>query len=224
MPSVVRQRLTKTEVAARWLREQIRLGELQPGDRLRVQDLASDLGMSPTPIREAFRLLQTDGFLDYRAHMGYVVSPPGALGEILALRAALEPLATNSSVPIIVDSPRLLDSLEQLHERYGAAVDSGRGRAVAERNAEWHALIYETSGWTLLVDFIRRLWEAFPWRTMWAAPGHSALSYEEHERVMQAIRAGDAEFAANLMRDHIRGGGEWMMPASGTAGHATWLG
>ncbi len=177
--------------------------------------------MSPTPIREAFRLLQTDGFLDYRAHIGYVVSSPGALDEILVLRAALEPLATKSSVPIIVRSQRLLDSLERLHERYGAAVESGRGKAVAERNAEWHTLIYETSGWTLLVDFIRRLWEAFPWRTMWAVPGHSALSYEEHDHIMQAIRDGNAELASQLMGNHIDGGGEWMMLASSADEQAT---
>ena len=49
------------------------LGSLRPGERLRVDELTRELGMSPTPIREALRLLQADRLVDYRPHHGIVV-------------------------------------------------------------------------------------------------------------------------------------------------------
>ncbi len=65
---------TKTELALQVLRDRIRTGELEPGQRLRLNDLTAELGMSPTPIREALRLLQADGLVDYRPHQGIVVA------------------------------------------------------------------------------------------------------------------------------------------------------
>jgi len=59
---------TKTEVAFSALRGAIEAGDLPPGDRLRANQLVEQLNMSPTPIREALRLLQAEGLVEYRAH------------------------------------------------------------------------------------------------------------------------------------------------------------
>jgi len=198
--------LTKTELAAQFLRERIHTGELAPGERLRVDEFVRELGMSATPIREALRLLQNDQLIDYRPHLGYVVASPAALGEVLRLRCTLEPLAAELAVPVMAADPPILARLEDLQARYAAAVEIGSGTAISESNERWHALINDASGWSHLQSFIRRLWEAFPWRTIWAVPGHSAQSVIEHERVMEAFRAGDAAGAAEGMRAHIMAG------------------
>jgi DNA-binding GntR family transcriptional regulator len=200
--------VTKTELALELLREQIRSGELAPGQRLAIDDLTRLLGMSATPIREALRLLQADRLVDYRPHHGVVVTetPPEATAEIYRLRAMLEPLAAEVAVDGI--SSEQLHELERLHADLRVAVASGRGKQITERNAAWHWAIYESANSVYLNDFIRRLWEGFPWRTMWALPGRAELSLREHEAIMKAIRAGDAAATAQLMREHIQSGEE----------------
>jgi DNA-binding GntR family transcriptional regulator len=203
--------LTKTEVAVQVLRERIRAGELAPGERLRVEELARELDMSPTPIREALRVLQADGLVNYRAHYGIVVAEITSeqIGEIYRLRTLLEPAAVELAVPRL-DAEQLAQ-LERLHGQHAAAIASNRTGAVAQLNSAWHWAIYDTSGAPLLNDFIHRLWETFPWRTMWALPGRVELSNRQHERVMKAIRARDAARAAEQMRVHVASGEETLL-------------
>jgi DNA-binding GntR family transcriptional regulator len=198
--------LTKTEIALQVLRERLRAGELAPGSRLRVEELANDLQMSPTPVREALRLLQADGLVDYRAHHGIVVSElsEDVIHDLFRLRTVLEPLATELAVPRL--GPDDLAKLERLHEQQVSAVAAKRGSAIAQHNSAWHWTLYDAAASPLLHDFLRRLWEVFPWRTIWALPGRPEQSLAQHEALMVAIREGDAAGAARLMREHVASG------------------
>jgi DNA-binding GntR family transcriptional regulator len=194
---------TKTELALQVLRQRIRTGELEPGQRLRLNRLTRELGMSPTPIREALRLLQADGLVQYHPHQGIVVaeSSPEETEDVVRLRCLLEPLAMELAVPSL--TPEQLQALEQLHERLLAAVDARHGSAISASNASWHWAIYDACGSWHLRKFIRRLWDVYPWRTMWALPGRAEESAREHERIMGAIALGDRQLAADQLRDHI---------------------
>lgn len=199
--------LTKTEIALQVLRRRLRSGDLAPGSRLIVEELARELQMSPTPVREALRLLQADGMVDYRAHHGIVVASrksPDDVRDLFRVRSILEPAAVELAVPLLDDAAR--SRLERLYEQQVAAVAVGRGASVAELNSSWHWAIYEAAGSPTLNDFVRRLWQAFPWRTMWALPGRPELSLRQHGAIMDAIRSGDAARAAALMREHVEGG------------------
>jgi DNA-binding GntR family transcriptional regulator len=211
-PLVVQRHLTKTEIALDALRERISSGELAPGSRLRVEDLADDLAMSPTPIREALRLLQAAGLVDYRPHHGIVVAERTVdeIKDLFRLRSVLEPLALELAVPRLDEAT--LQRLERIHEQLAEAARANRGRAIARCNSDWHWTIYEASGSPLLVDIIHRLWEAFPWRTMWALPGRSDLSLRQHAAMMKAIRQGDAARAAELLREHVVSGEATLLP------------
>jgi DNA-binding GntR family transcriptional regulator len=208
--AVAPRHLTKTEVALEALRGRIRSGQLRPGERLRVDELTRELGMSPTPIREALRLLQADRLIDYRPHHGIVVAELSAetTAQVYGLRAVLEPLAVELAVRRLTEDEA--QELERLHERH-AGVRAKRATAVSEANRAWHWAIYEASGWSILSDFVRQLWEAFPWRTMWALPGRMPLSLEQHEAIMEAIRVRDADLAAERMRVHITSGCETLL-------------
>lgn len=194
---------TKTELAVRLLRDKIRSGELAPGERLSPVVIAEQLEMSPTPVREALRLLQSDGLVVYKAHQGIEVAglPADDVTEIYMLRRLLEPVAMERAVPAIAGPE--LRKLEGLHDRLRGAVATGQGRKIAEANAAWHWYIYEQSGSRYLTEFIRRLWARFPWRTMWVIPQRAERTLAEHEAMMEAIRAGNAEEAARLLRIHI---------------------
>ncbi len=194
---------TKTELAVRLLRDKIRVGELAPGERLSPVVIAEQLEMSPTPVREALRLLQSDGLVVYKPHQGIEVAglPADDVAEIYMLRRLLEPVAMEQAVPAITGAE--LRKLENLHDRLREAVATGQGRKIAEANAAWHWCIYEQSGTKYLTEFIRRLWARFPWRTMWVIPQRAERTLAEHEAMMAAIRAGDAKAAAQLLRTHI---------------------
>jgi DNA-binding GntR family transcriptional regulator len=202
---------TKTELALQVLRDRIRTGELEPGRRLRLKDLTQELGMSPTPIREALRLLQADGIVDYRPHQGIVVAELSLdeIDGVLRLRRLLEPYAVELAVPNL--TPVRSRELERLHAKLLAAVASGRGTAVTDANVAWHWAIYEAAGSAHLKEFIRRLWDAYPWRTMWALPGRSEQSAVEHQAVMDAIGAGDAKLAAERLAAHLTSGEESLL-------------
>jgi DNA-binding GntR family transcriptional regulator len=209
--AVTPRHLTKTELALQAIRERIRAGQLRPGERLRVDELTRELGMSPTPIREALRLLQADRLVDYQPHHRIVVAELSAdtTEEVYYLRAMLEPLAVELAVPRL--SARDVDRLEGLRQGHATARGSRKGVAGADPNRDWHWAIYEASGWQILNDLIRQLWEAFPWRTMWALAGRLDLSLAEHEAVMTAIRDRDAPAAAEAMREHITSGRETLL-------------
>jgi DNA-binding GntR family transcriptional regulator len=204
MAPVVHQ--TKTEIALQILRERIRTGELQAGQRLRVTALRDDLAMSPTPIREALRLLQADGLVTYQAHQGITVAglSPETTSELSLLRRTLESLATKLAVPKL--GGEKLDGLTRTHEGLAGAITSGHGAQINDLNSTWHWQIYDGAESPQLREFIRRLWERYPWRTMWVLPGRARKSLEEHTAVMDAILSGDAAEAADRMEAHIASG------------------
>lgn len=196
--------ITKSELALRVLRERIRSGELSPGERIQVDEFARELGMSQTPIREALRLLQADRLVDYEPHRGAIITELDAesIVEIFRLRCLLEPLAVRLAVPALTGAA--LAQIEQLHSEFMAAAVSQAAPRVAELNHAWHWALYEAGGSVFLTDFIRRLWAAFPWRTVRLLPGASSeASAAQHEAVMAAIRAGNADDAGRSMLAHI---------------------
>jgi DNA-binding GntR family transcriptional regulator len=191
------QPLTKTEAALRSIRARIHSGDLAAGSHLQVKDLAQELGMSHTPVREALRVLSADGLVEIRTHRGAVVATAtDRLAETWPLRALLEPEAVRRAVPL---APEPLARLEHLH----AELSAGPVLQRSTQNQTWHFALYEQCGSPILVSFISRLWELVPWRTVWMLPGRADTSTQEHVEVMEAIRAGDGELAAERMRTHI---------------------
>ena len=87
---------TKADIALHAIRERILSGELQPGDRVRPDALTAELEMSPTPIREALRLLQADRLVHYEPHHGIVVARLSSkeIEDIYLVRSLLEPVAS----------------------------------------------------------------------------------------------------------------------------------
>lgn len=195
--------ITKTAAAFQTLRAGIEEGRFRPGERLTVARLRQELEMSPTPIREALRLLQAEGLLEHQAHHGVVVRRYQAeqAEEIYQLRVLLEPLATELAVQRAGDD--WITEIRALHEQLAQAVADGSVQTnIAELNAQWHRAIYDASGSRYLNEFIARLWTALPVRAIWLTRrGEQSIS--QHAEIMAAIEARDATAASELMREHI---------------------
>jgi DNA-binding GntR family transcriptional regulator len=198
---------TKTDIALAFLRERITSGELAPGQRLRVEELAEQLGMSPTPIREALRILQADRLLEYKPHHAVVVADlsTAEIDEIYLLRSVLEPLATELATPRLTSAG--LEQLTRLQTDYERACDLGNERSMTELNGAWHWAIYDASESTYLALFIRRLWDSFPWRTIGSLPGRADNIVNEHRAILSALLERDGLDAAAHMRLHIQEAG-----------------
>lgn len=200
--------MTKVEFAAQQLRQRILAGDVLPGTRLRAEHLTTDLEMSPTPIREALRVLQAEGLVEHTPNHGMTVARISVqdLREICDIRKVLEGHALE--VAISKMESKTLARLENLQKEFAAATAKGDAAAAMALNHDWHFLIYHTAGSARLEEHIQRLWTAYPWRAVGALSGWPTQSVDEHNQIMDAIRVRDIEFAVKCLRDHISRGEE----------------
>jgi DNA-binding GntR family transcriptional regulator len=197
--------MTKAQLAANSLRQAIASGRIRRGQRLRFSELIEDLGVSATPIREALRILETEGLVSMDSHREVRVTEFTAEDalEIYEIRSMLESHATRQAVPkLTAEQIRLL---EDLHLEMQRGVDANDLRDVPELNARWHHTIYAASASKYLHFMIQKLWAWFPW-DIWLIPERAGKSMDEHEGILEAIRSRDAEKAAEGMRAHILSG------------------
>jgi DNA-binding GntR family transcriptional regulator len=199
---------TEVERAIRFLREAILQGDYKPGQRLPQKELTEQLDMSPTPIREALRLLEAQGLLERVPYKGAFVAEasPDESEEISVIRSALEGLATKMAVPnLTAEDIAHLDSLVGQMEDAWRQMSIGRLR---RSNYRFHSLIYRKAGSQRLSDMIISLWPRFATDSLWMIPGRAERSIQQHHALLDRIRAGDAEAAADLMSDHIHTAGK----------------
>lgn len=197
---------TKSELAAAKLRDDIRSGVMKPRERIEIDALGDLLGMSATPIREALRQLQAEGFVVNEPHRGARVADfsPEETADLYDLREALESMATLIAADHLTATD--IVELEGLAEANRAAIDRNDQAAAMRLNEAWHMTIYAAAQSTPhLLDFIRRLWND-PRSATWVVPGRLPQSRRDHAAIMAALSAGDGKRAADLMGEHIRAG------------------
>ena len=195
--------LTKTERAIQALRDAILRGTIPAGEQLTVGDLAYQLGMSPTPVREAIRILQTEGLLKQTPHhtISAITFTEQDIADIFNLRAMLEAQAVRLATPHLTADD--FAELDDIDEQMRVAQAVGDHAAVHRINAEWHRTIYRASHNVHLVEIIESLWRKFLWESLWTVPNHTTTSLGQHAAITQAMRARDAEGAAKLMAAHM---------------------
>jgi len=199
---------TKLERGARVLRQAILRGDLKPGQRLKQQELADQLGMSSTPIREVLRILESEGLLVRIPYKGVYVADvsPREAEEITPIRAALEGLAVQLGVPRLTDEE--IETLETLSNAMEIALGQLDFAQVRRLNYDFHNMIYRASGSNTLVGLIERLWPRFATDLLWMIPGRAERSIQQHHVIVDAIRARDAKRAADLVAEHIQTAGD----------------
>ena len=193
------------------IRRAILEGRLEPGDVLREEQLARELGTSRTPVREALIELRNEGLVEARATRRAVVRAYDAaeLLDIYRLRAALEGhaarLAAERATP---EAVRNLDaSLRRFHDLAGQ--EGAIGELVTE-NLAFHAVIADATGVPRLqkmidqVMIIPKRYRAYAAYTL----EHRSTVERDHGAIADAIRAHDADAAAALMEQHVRWTGD----------------
>jgi DNA-binding GntR family transcriptional regulator len=194
-------------VAADLIREAILDGELPAGTRLKEDELAARLEVSRTPVREALRRLEVEGLVVHEAKRGAAVRSYSAeeLDDMYRLRALLEGYAARRAAERM--TPEVLEQLrascrrfERLTARRGASI-----RDLARENMIFHECVLLAAGDERLADMTRSVihlplvYRAYVWFT----DDEKQASVDGHERVVDALAAGDADAAAKLMEEHV---------------------
>ena len=193
--------VSKTDMVAALIRELIITGELTAGQQLRQRDLAQRFGVSQTPVREAMRRLESEGLVIGDTHRGFTVVTPddGPVEENFQIRAALESLGASLAARKIDETG--LAKLQRLNEQMRALADDDP--RYAELNREFHFTLYEYSRSPLLMSLMRLLWAS-----LHGGPRvlrTHAESARQHDAILDALRAGDADAASALTYQHIMG-------------------
>jgi DNA-binding GntR family transcriptional regulator len=205
-PSSANRHSTKEEHVARYVREAIVAGRLRPGERIRQQALATELGMSPTPVREALRGLVTEGWLELKPHAGVSVAEvdESSVDEVYQLREMLEGrLAAEAARHITPAELRNIRSVNQAYKKASAGGDHAKAR---ELNFQFHSAIWDAGRWPIGAGILNALW-AQRWAVQaWVVDQREKRTFQEHNKVVAALAKGDPEAAREALAAHVRSG------------------
>jgi DNA-binding GntR family transcriptional regulator len=197
---------TKSDWAYRRLREMIAEGELAPGSRLVLRRLADMFGLSEMPVREALRMLQRDGLVEFHSHRGATVVPISrdVVIEGVSVRMWLQVLAVREAVPL--HTRKTLAAARRELDRAESAAASGDGFAFSEANRSFHVAVEQPAGEllrTTIAELWSRVWQARRTLSLFVLdPDQIAVAQAEHRRLMDAVEGGDEDAAASAMAAH----------------------
>ncbi|SLN75480.1 GntR family transcriptional regulator [Oceanibacterium hippocampi] len=196
---------TRADDLRRALEREILSGELAPGMRLDEQTLAIRHKVSRTPVREALRQLASSGLVEMRSRQTPIVATLTIpkLIQMFEVMAELEGLCTRLATRRMTVPQR--KALLDIHKRLIAALEKNEPAKFYEINREFHHLIYEAAESEFLAEQTNQIRNRVgPYRRhVTYRPGRMAATIHEHQLVIDAILAGDAEAAGKAMRDHV---------------------
>jgi len=199
---------TKEEYVADYVREGILCGDIARGARLKQAELAAELGLSITPVREALKLLVAEGFILGANHRGALVAPfdLSTADEIVDLRALLEArLTVRAMRKMTLGEMQQLQLLAQEYEGKAAAEEVREAQAAYYR---FHRYLFSLAREPVNLRFVQVLWTRYPFEFIARVPGRFGRAIAEHARIMDAVVSRNEDGAASATRSHIRAGWE----------------
>ncbi len=197
---------TKEEQVADFLRERIISGVYPRGSRLKQAEIAEQLQLSITPVREALKILEAEGYVNAGSYRGARVVPfdESASNEILQLRLQLESRLVRGAVDNITledlaELRALADEFEQAFQRGDRAIARGV-------NYRFHRRLYDIAQMPQTLHFVQILWARYPFDLINSVGGRGEEAVDEHTEILDAFAAGDASAAMLAMRKHIESG------------------
>lgn len=194
------------DVVFHTLREAILKGDLRPGERLMELQLASKLGVSRTPIREAIRMLEQEGLAVTIPRKGAEVAKMTEkdMEDVLQIREALDELA----VQVACDKMTVqqLKELTLAMKNFENAIQAGKLKKIIEYDVEFHDIIYRATDNPKLVTLLNNIREQiYRYRVEYLKGKENyPMLVREHEEIVTALKQKNKERVADAMRSHIR--------------------
>ena len=197
-----------SEEVATHIRDLIMAGELRPGERLRLEELAAQLGVSITPVREALLTLRGEDMVELQPRRGYLVAPMSRqdIEDVFALQANLAgELAARASRR--VDAEQLAE-LRRLQEGLRAAAAEVSLPELEQLEFAFHRLINRITDSRKLARFLHAATRYTPHRFYASDPAWRANMLSDHDAILGALAARDPEAARSAMARHFTDGAE----------------
>lgn len=187
------------------LREAIVSGLLRPGEKLMEAQLAEEMGISRTPVREAIRKLELEGFVQIMPRRGAVVAEfsEDDILDTFQIRRALEPLAVELAITRL--SADDLTELRKILEEEAVSIETGNLESMVEKDVEFHDIIYQAAGNQRLIQIMNNLREQvsrFRFVSI-GGRGRTGDVLEEHGKVLEALEKRDLAEARERIIEHI---------------------
>jgi len=206
---------TKEEQVADYLREGIISGMFPRGSRLKQAEIAERLQLSITPVREALKILEAEGYVSGDSYRGARVVPfdESASEEVLELRLLLESrLLCGTCEKVTAQDIKELRALADEFERAFRVGDRAGARGV---NYRFHTRLYGIADMPQTLHFVQVLWARYPFDLINAVEGRGKKAAQEHDEILRALSDGDSSKAMQAMRKHIESG--WSLLKRGSA-------
>lgn len=197
---------TKLDQVAERLRERIISGEYRRGEKLKQAEIAEELGVSITPVREALKALEMEGFVFSIPHKGLVVPEIDlkSVREIFELRVLLERQLTEHALAKITTAE--IAELRAIHRELTALTKSREPFPVRAANVRFHFRIYEIADCPQTLQFVRVLWAKYPFNFHDDQAARFKQLLHEHGEIVRRLEAGDRAGALAAMIEHIEAG------------------
>ena len=205
---------TKEEQVADFLREGIISGMFERGSRLKQAEIAEQLQLSITPVREALKLLEAEGYVTGNSYRGASVAPfdASASEEALDLRLQLESRLIRGTLQHVTGQD--ISELQAMNGEFGRAFELGDRAAARGVNYRFHRHLYSIAAMPQTLHFVQILWARYPFDLINAIEGRGKQAAAEHDEIMRALVSGDLPAAMLAMRKHIESGYSVLKAAS----------
>lgn len=189
------------EMVAIRLREAIMLRELKEGDLVTLEEIASQLAVSITPVREAFQILESELLIKRRPNKSAIILGISRknLQDHYEARALLESEAAAMAASRGVD----ISNIEELHQHTEIMLNEGNVDEYSNTNHAFHLGIWNAAGNEKIKAMLSSLWNGLSMDMTITEMEYARLSHTEHTRILKAIQEHDPEAARKLMKEHI---------------------
>lgn len=206
------------EVVYEQIKLQILTGKIKPGTRMMEVEVANEMGVSRTPVREAIRKLEKEGLITIEPRRGAYVSDISVkdMVDILEVREDLEGLAASLAAERITKEQ--LSEMEEVTRSYSKAIADNDTEAIIKYDEQFHKLIVNSSGNNTLISLSETIQDlALRFRYLYY---DDFSRYEnmpsEHKHIMEAIVSGDKEAARRVADSHVGKLKKFIMDEDGT--------
>lgn len=210
--------LSLADQARELIREAIFEGRIKPDERLTIERLAADFGISRTPVREALKALESDGMVQIHPHRGAIVQrfDKDEILDRYEIRALLEGHA--GELACRVDSQAVARDLEANCVRLERAIATAHAddldsfKVMTELNSEFHNRILQASGSSTTVRLLDTLQMPLAYRLyIWRVPDRQRNSLDHHRRIAEAFRADRPLQVRDLIGSHLRDARDFLL-------------
>ena len=217
MKKNIEKHLTLREKILETIRDAIMSGALKPGEKVAEPELADRFGISRTPIREAFRQLESEGYLTVIPRKGAVVVSfsPKDVEEFYAIKSILEGYAARRACTNL--TTREIEKMQAINDRLRHLADEGDIKHFFKVHNDFHEQFLRAANNEKLHDMISNLVGKFQ-RLRFASlsmPGRMHVSVQEHDKIIEAFNSRDADQAEQLVRKNAEYGGRVLMEGGG---------